>query len=137
LLARRCEAAIAGASLAAVRERGLRARVREVRQQASFLVEHLSPHRNAKLYGRAAGAVTVGPLAVAPTLAAEMTFSLKEGEIAKIGVCHEDDVASLAAVAAVRPALGHVLLPAKADRAVAAATALDRDAGPVVEQGLG
>jgi hypothetical protein len=71
---------------------------------------------------------------VAPALAAEETLPLKEREIAQVGVRYEDDVAAVAAVAAVRPALGDVFLAAKADRAVAAATALDRDAGPVVEQ---
>jgi hypothetical protein len=88
-----------------------------------------------ELDGGAAGAVTVRALAVAPAFAAEVTLTLKEGEIAQVGVCHEGDVAALPAVAAVRPALGDVLLAAKADRAVAAATALDRDAGLVVEQG--
>jgi hypothetical protein len=72
---------------------------------------------------------------MAPALTAELTLPLKEGEVAQVRVRYEDDVAALAAVAAVRPALGDVFLAAKADRAVAAATALDRDAGPVVKQG--
>jgi hypothetical protein len=106
----------------------------EVREHASVLVEHLGPHGYAELDGGTGGAVTVRALAVATALSAEVAFPLKEGEIAKIGVCHEADVAALPAVAAVRPALGYELLAAKADRAVTAATPLDRDAGPVVEQ---
>jgi hypothetical protein len=107
----------------------------EVREHASVLVEHLSPHGYAELDGGTGGAVTVRALAVATALAAEMTLPLEVSEVAQIGVSYEDDVAALAAVAAVRPALGDVFLAAKADRAVAAATALDRDAGPVVKQG--
>jgi hypothetical protein len=109
--------------------------VREVREHAPVLVEHLSPDGYAELDGGAGGAVTVRALAVAPALAVEVTLPLKESEIAQVGVRYEDDVAAPAAVSAVRPALGDVFLTAKADRAVAAATALDRDAGPVVEQG--
>jgi hypothetical protein len=108
--------------------------VREVREHAAFLVENLSPNRNAKLDRGAGGAVAVRALAVASALAAELTLPLKEGEISQIGVRHEDDVAALAPVTAVRATLGDVFLAAKADRPVAAATALDRDACPVVKQ---
>jgi hypothetical protein len=78
--------------------------------------------------------MAVRALAVAPALTAEQTLPLKEGEISQIGVCYKDDVAALAAVPAVRATLGDVFLAAKADRAVAAATALDRNACPVVKQ---
>jgi hypothetical protein len=108
--------------------------VREVREHASFLVEHLGPYRNLELDGGAGGAVAVRALSVAPALTAELPLPLKESEIPQIGVCHEDDVAALAAVTAVGPPLGDVLLAAKTDRAVAPATALDRDACPVVKQ---
>jgi hypothetical protein len=120
--------------LAAVSNSRPRSRVREIREHTAVLVEHLSPHGYVELDGGAGGAVTVRALAVAPALAAEDTLPLKESEVAQVAVRYEDDVAALAAVAAVRPALGDEFLAAKANRAVAAATALDRDAGPVVEQ---
>ena len=54
-------------------------------------------------------------------------------EIAQIGVGNEDDVAAAAAVAAVRPALGHELLAPEAEAAVAAAARLDANADAIVE----
>ena len=54
-------------------------------------------------------------------------------QVAQVGVGDEHDVAAGAAVAAVRPALGHVLLAPEAERPVAAAPGLHVDAGAVVE----
>jgi hypothetical protein len=109
--------------------------VREVGEHAAFLVENLSANGNTKLDRGAGGAVAVRALPVASALAAELTFPLEKSEISQIGVCHEDDIAALAPVTAVRATLRDVFLAAKADRPVAAATALDRDACPVVKQG--
>ena len=54
-------------------------------------------------------------------------------QVAQRRVRDERDVAAAAAVAAVGTALGHVLLPSEAERAVAAASRADDDADPVVE----
>ena len=57
----------------------------------------------------------------------------ERGEVAQLRIGDEDDVAAAAAVAAVRPALRDVLLPAEAQSAVAAAACLDANLGSVVE----
>src|SRR5262249_59248257 len=57
-------------------------------------------------------------------------------QVAKCPVGLDGDVAAASAVAAVRPALGHELLAAEAQRAVAAATRADPDASLVVTTGL-
>ena len=57
----------------------------------------------------------------------------KAGQVAKIRVRDEDDVAAVASVPAVRSALGHVLLAPEAEAAVPAPARLHVNAGPVVE----
>src|SRR5205814_10181298 len=57
----------------------------------------------------------------------------ERGEVAQVGIGHEDDVAAGSAVAAVGAALRDVLLAAEVQAAVAAATRLHADAGAVVE----
>ena len=69
-------------------------------------------------------------------LGLEAVLPGEEAQVAQVGVGDEDDVAALAAVAAVGPALGHVLLPPEAQAAVAAAAALHVDARAVVEHAL-
>ena len=63
-----------------------------------------------------------------PRRALKCDLRRKRLEIAQRVVAHEHDVAAAAAVAAVRPALGHVRLAAEAEAAVAAAAGLDVDA---------
>jgi hypothetical protein len=60
--------------------------------------------------------------------------ALKRREVAELGVGDRDHVAALAAVAAVRAALGNILLATERERAVAAAPGLDVDLGAVAEQ---
>jgi len=57
----------------------------------------------------------------------------KARKVAQVRGCHEHDVAAGTTVAAVGPALGHVLLAPEAERPVAAPPGLHVDAGPVVE----
>src|SRR5262249_43555971 len=82
----------------------------------------------------------VGPVPVrsatrAASSCAEQLTALGRRQVAQLGVRDEGDVAAATAVAAVRPALRHVRLAAKAQRAVTAATRLDADARAVVEHG--
>src|SRR5439155_23296733 len=60
---------------------------------------------------------------------------LERGEVAKRRVGDQDDVAAVAAVAAVGTALGNELLAAEAERAVAALSGLDVNRRTVAEHG--
>ncbi len=68
-----------------------------------------------------------------PPAAAVAVFGLhdglveKRGEIVRVGVGPQDDRAAAAAIAAVRPALGHKGFAAKGNRAIAAVTGLRKD----------
>jgi hypothetical protein len=73
---------------------------------------------------------------VAPAATVKVPLALEEREVAKIGVGTEDDIASVPAVAAVGPALGHVLLAPEAERAVTTAAASHLDAGAIVKHGF-
>ena len=68
-----------------------------------------------------------------PRPALNVVFARNDGEVAEIGVGDEHDVAAAAAVAAVGPALRHVLLAPEAQAAVAAAARQHLDAGAIVE----
>jgi hypothetical protein len=83
----------------------------------------------------AAGAVPVRAAAVPAAPGPVMGGYAHRCEIAPRRVGGEHDIAAAAAVAAVGTAARHVRLTAEADRAVAAAAALDVDAGLVVEHG--
>src|SRR5581483_6734076 len=61
--------------------------------------------------------------------------ALQRREVAQRRVGDQHDVAAAAAVAAVGAALGHVLLAAEAEAAVAALPGLDANPGPVAEHG--
>jgi hypothetical protein len=65
---------------------------------------------------------------------AEALVRTKLRQIAEIGVGPDDDVAAVAAVAAVRPASRNVFLATKGDRTVAAAAGGYVDLRAVVEQ---
>jgi hypothetical protein len=60
----------------------------------------------------------------------------ERGEVAKRRVGEDDDVTATAAVAAVGPALRHVLLAAEAEAAVAASPGHDVDLTSIVERHL-
>ncbi len=132
-MGRRGEPAVARAAVAAVRSDEARPRVREVGEQPPLLVEHLRPHGHAELDVVSVRPAPVRPLSVAPALRLEAGASVEEPEIAEVRVGYEDDVAAVAAVAAVGPALGNELLTPEAERAVAAAPALHADPRAVVE----
>jgi hypothetical protein len=130
---RRRETAVAPAALAAAREHGSRAGCREVGDQLLLLVENLRPHGHAQLdirAGRPVPAVAASRAALAPL---EPLLRPERRQVAQVGVCDQHDVAAGPAVAAVRPALGHVLLAPKAERSVPASPGLHVNAGPVVE----
>jgi len=110
--------------------------VSEVDDQPPFIVEYLRPHRNPELDRGAVGSVLVLAVPVAPAATVEAPLALEEREVAKIGVGTEDDIASVPAVAAVGPALGHVLLTPEAERAVTTAAASHLDAGAIVKHGF-
>jgi hypothetical protein len=78
--------------------------------------------------------VSPGATAGAPFAGSKPLSPLELGEVAEIRIADEDDVAAGTAVAAVRAALGDVLLPAEAQRTVAAAPRLHVDAGAVGKQ---
>jgi hypothetical protein len=109
--------------------------VGEIREQVLGLVEDLGAHGDGELDRVSRRTV----LRLAPTVTAALTLeaalALEVREVTEVGVRKEDDVAAVAAVAAVRAALRHVLLAAEAERAVAAATASHLDAGAIVEDG--
>jgi hypothetical protein len=107
--------------------------VGEVGEQPAAGIEDLRPHRNAQLDVLAVGAMAVRAL---PVAAAPRRVGASTGEgaqVAQIGIGGERDVSPVAAVAAVRPALGHVLLSPEGERAVAAAAAADADPRAVME----
>ena len=68
-----------------------------------------------------------------PRPGAQLLVRPEAREVAPPQVGDEHDVAALAAVAAVGPAAGHVLLPPEVDRAVAAAAGDDRQSCAIVE----
>src|SRR5262249_27024312 len=100
---------------------------------AGVVVEHERSGGNAQREVVAAGAVLILAAAV---LTASRAQGLRVGEIEKRGepaVDREQDVAALAAVAAVGSAVGHVFLTAEAHASVAARAGLYADADLVHE----
>ena len=73
------------------------------------------------------------PCAVAAALGAEVRAPAEALQVAQVVVAAQHDVAAAAAVAAVRPALGHVRLAPEREAAVAARAGADLDARAVVE----
>src|SRR5665811_1659519 len=84
-------------------------------------------------------AVAAVLVATEPRLAAaglELMPRAQLGEIAQPGIGDQHHVAAVAAVAAVWPALGHVLLAPEGEAAVPAPSGQDVDASLVVERRL-
>ena len=75
-------------------------------------------------------------LAVHAALAAQVPAEAERREIAHVGIGEQDDIAAVAAVAAVGPALGHELLAPERDAAVATATGLHDHRRAIVEVSL-
>ena len=95
---------------------------------------HLGPERHPDLERLAVAAVAQRSLPVASPLRLEVRAAPERLQVAQRFVRDHDHVAAAAAVAAVRPALGHVRLTAKAQTAVAAATGLDMDVCTVLHE---
>ena len=91
------------------------------------------PGRHADLQRRPVGAVAQRALAVAGALGLVVRAALEGLQVAQRVVADEHDVAAVAAVAAVGPAVRDVRLAAEAQAAVAAAAGLYEDARLVVE----
>ena len=96
------------------------------------LDQRLGPRRDADLEVLAVLAVTQRPLPVAPAACLEVRPAPEALQIAQRVVAHEHDVAAVAAVATVGPALGDVRLAPEAQAAVAAATGVDVDSSAVL-----
>ena len=131
---RRREARVAAAALAAAGEDDARVRTREVGDQLALGAVRLRPDRDRELDRGAVGAVLARAAARLAAAGLELRLRAERGEVAQAGVGDEDDVAAAAAVAAVGPALGHVLLAPEAQASVAAAARQHLDAGAIVEQ---
>src|SRR4029079_1558761 len=118
---------------ATTREHDARAALREVGDELAVLIEDLCPGGHTHSDARTIRPVLAGAAAVAATAGREAALRAEAREITQIDVGDRDHVAAGPAVAAVRPALGHVLLAPEGQRAVAAAPRLHVDAGAIVE----
>ena len=98
-----------------MRDDRLRAGMRQVDEQSAFVVEHLRADRDSEDDVLSIGAALVRTLPVATALRFEAAEPLKVREVAPIRIGYEHDVAAMAAVAAVGPALRHVLLAPEAE----------------------
>ena len=105
----------------------------EVGHQLTVLVVDLGAHRQLQLDRRSVGAVLV---ATEPGLAAaglDLVPRAQLGEIAQFRIGDQDDVAAVAAVAAVRSASGYVLLAPEGKAAVPTAPGQHENARVIVE----
>ena len=107
--------------------------MRQVGEQLPVLVEDLRADGNAQLGVLTGRTVLQRAAAAAATLGLDALVRPEAGEVAQVGVGDEHDVAAGAAVAAVGPALGNVLLATEREAAVAAPPRLHVDAGAIVE----
>ena len=132
-LARRAlEADVAAAALAAARDEQALALAHEVAEQRAVGVAHLGADRHLRRRSSAPSAPRLlAPRPWPPLAARKWCLWRKWREVVQLARGDEHDVAAGRAVAAVGPALGHVLLAAEAHGAVAAATSAHADAGPV------
>src|SRR3954470_11590170 len=125
---------VAEAAIAAAQQHDALTRLRQIGEHGFLVVvEHLRPDRHAQHEVAAirSGAVRAGPAAA--VLRAEMLAVAIVDQRVQIVRGLEDDVASLAAVAAVRPAKLDELLAAKTHRAAAAIAAFQVDFALVEE----
>src|SRR5437868_1640465 len=98
-----------------------------------IVIEDLGPDRHAKHEVATLGARLIGAGATAAFLGPEMLLIAVIDQRVQIVGRLEDDVAALAAIAAIGPTELDELLAAKAHRAAAAVTALQIDLGLVEE----
>ncbi len=106
--------------------------MREIRHQV-FAVEHLRSDRHPHLDGLAVRAVLARAAAVTALRRRDQPAALQPREIAEILVRNGDHVAAVPTVAAVGTAFRHVLLAAKRQCPVAAATRLYLEPSVVAE----
>jgi hypothetical protein len=106
---------------------------RAIRDEPLVRVEDLRPDRHGELRSVAVGPVREPAAARAALAGADPLVGTDPGEVAPPRVGDEHDVAALAAVTAVRPALRHELLAPEVDRAVTAATGDHRQLRSIVE----
>jgi hypothetical protein len=109
-------------------------RLREVGDQIAAF-EHLRADGNAHIDRLTVGAMFTGAAAVAALAGLDRTPPLQIREIAERRVGDEDDIAAVAGVTAVGPALGDELLATERQPAVAAAAGLDVKLRAVAERG--
>ena len=107
--------------------------MREVREQAFLVVEHLCADGDAELGVGARGAVLQRTAAAAAAARLDALIRAERRQIAEVVIRDEHDVAARTAVAAVRSSLRNVLLAAEREAAVAAATRLHVKSDAVVE----
>ena len=91
------------------------------------------PSGTCTIASRAAPAGLAASLAVTPALTAQVPLEAERREIAHVADREQDDVAAVAAVAAVGPALGHELLAPERDAAVATSPGLHDHGRAIVE----
>ncbi len=134
LTRRRGELAVPASAASAVRDDDARSRMRQVGDRRIVAeLEDLRAHGHADDRVRAGLAGLVRALAVPAAVALQIALEAEGGEVAQVGVGEQHDVAPVAAVTAVRPALGDELLAPERHASVAAAAALHDDAGTIVE----
>src|SRR5919197_1308250 len=136
LARRRREAAVAAPARAALREKRARARGGAGDDETALLLEDLRPDRDAQLDVLPVGAVLLPAASGRAVAGLEPLLAREAGEVAPVGIGDDGHVAAAASVAAVGPALGHVLLPAEAQPAMAAAARLNANLRSVVEHRL-
>jgi hypothetical protein len=109
--------------------------MREIGEEPPVAVEDLCSDGDAKLDVLAVRPVHLAPPTVAAAWSAEPFLPLESREIAQIRIGDQRHVPAAATIPAVGSAARDVLLPAKAEPAVAAAAGLDVDARSIVEHG--
>src|SRR5690606_2167057 len=135
LPSRGCKARVTESALAAARHPNNLTGVDEVRQYPPCLVVH---HHRARwdVDVEVGTALTglLGSLARLAALGAEVLLVLEGDQRVEVRVHAEVDIAAVPAIAAVRPAEGHVLLSPETDRPVAAIAGFDVDLRPRSEE---
>jgi hypothetical protein len=127
------EPCVAAPALAAPRSDEPRVFRGEVGDKPVVRVEELRADRDADLGVLSVRTVLLAAATVAASPRLDVLDPPEGGQVTEARIDDHDDVAAAPAVAAVRPALGDVLLPAKAQASVAATACLGMDVRPVVE----
>ena len=105
----------------------------EIGDEILVLVEHLCADRHAQLDVFSVRAVLAGAAPGSPASGCIPAFGAKPGQVAKVGIGNENDVTARAAVAAIGPTPGNMLLTPKAERPVSPTPGDRIEAGAIVE----